>query len=122
MASVTVNSAARNFVKPAGDTIEFPFKIYADERAATPQDITGWTAWLTVKASIDDDDEDAVFDEQFSPLEALTGQITLTMGKDDTIDLRGEHVYAVVVYDSAGNRSTELSGTITFTTPVKQAV
>lgn len=122
MASVTVNAATRNFTKPAGDTIEFPFKIYSDERAAVPQDITDWTAWLTVKSDIEDADEDAVFNQEFTPLEALTGQITLTMGKDDTIDLRGEYVYAVVIYNAAGVRSTELSGTLTFTTPVKQAV
>lgn len=122
MASVTVNAAVRNFTTIAGDKLEFPLQFFADERGAVPEDITGWTGRLTVKKDIEDDDDDAVFDESFNPLEALTGKITLTMTSADTLELRGEHVYAVAIYDGSGSRNTNLSGTLTFTAPVRQAL
>ena len=106
----------------AGDTLTLGVIVYADATKTTKEDITGHTLDLTVKESLDDSDDDAVFKDSFDPTDAANGLIAATMTPAETLPLDGDYHFSLVEIDAAGNEYTRIYGILTFRKRAKATV
>jgi hypothetical protein len=105
----------------SGDPLVFFFEFFTDEEMTTPEDITGNKLVITLKESLDDSDDDAIFHESFSASDAANGQISGGPVSDDTIDLEGDHHFSAVILKD-GQEYTELYGIVTFVKRAKATI
>lgn len=101
-----------NFTVVRGDTLPLELEVIDDDTGLA-QDLTGWTAFMTIKEDLEDDDVDAVVSKTVNPIPSPTlGIVDLSATPDDTSGLAGVYYYDIQLKSPAGAIYTPLYGTI----------
>ena len=82
-------------------------------------DITGYTFWLTIKASKSDSDADAVVQKTVtSHTDAVNGETKFSLADTDTDSLSGHYFYDIQEKTAGGGINTLMAGSMRFETDV----
>jgi len=99
----------RNITVKRGDTTPLPL-TFTDENGSAV-DITGWTIYFTVKAKIDDEDNDAKIKKDVTThSDPTNGKTVITLSSSDTSIDPGNYYYDVQVKTNTGEIYTPLEG------------
>lgn len=121
MVEETDGSAVKqDFAWTEGD--DNTISITKEDDAGNPEDITGWTFWLTLKENRRDSDSDAVLQKEVtSHVDAANGKTEFVLSNTETSSLEGTYQYDMQYKTSAGDITTFLRGTMYFDGEVTEA-
>lgn len=103
-----------------GDTFGRTINVSDDSGSV---DISGWTFYVTVKDSYDDDDTNAALSDDITSHDAPSnGVSSFAFPPADTEDLSGSYYYDIKYDDGSGDIETFLRGTINFVESARNTV
>ena len=103
--------AQTNLTIKRGDSKTYTLK-FADEDNS-PIDITGWTVFFTMKANIDDVDNDAKIKKDITThTDPTNGETEISLSATDTAQDIGSYVFDIQIKKSTGEIKTILEGII----------